>query len=154
MQQIKRYIQETLGTDLNPEPIPQKGLSNLPLYIREAFKLYYATLHNHDLILAEPKHHEPLSILQTTKQLHQLQTAFNKNVVLIAEDITAINRKRFIENGINFIVPGKQMYLPDLLIDLREIFNSKKNKHRNGNYCHLHSSSYCITCCTAMRKRK
>lgn len=130
MQQLKHYIQEILGTDLNPEQIPQKGLSNLPMFIREAFRLNYATLHNHDLILAEPKHNEPLSILQTTKQLHQLQTAFNKKVVLVVEDISAINRKRFIENGINFIVPGKQMYLPDLLIDLRETFSNKKNKHR------------------------
>jgi hypothetical protein len=43
-----------------------------------------------------------------------------KRIVLLTEDLTSIYRKRLIEKGINFIVPGKQLFLPDFLIDLRE----------------------------------
>lgn len=132
MLHLKHYIQETLGTDLNPEPIPKRGLGNLPMFIREAYHLYNATLYKQDLILAEVKEDEPLGIVQTAKQLHEIKKVFNKKVVLVGENITAINRKRLIENGINFIVPRKQMYLPDLLIDLRENF-SNKNKKDHGN---------------------
>ncbi|TAL58904.1 MAG: MarR family transcriptional regulator [Bacteroidetes bacterium] len=130
MRQLENYIHETLGTDIHPAPISKSGLGNLPMFIKEAYKLDYAILHNNNLILAEAKDNEHLSILQTTKQFEQIKKAFNKNVVLVAADMTAITRKRLIEHGINFIVPGKQMYLPDLLIDLRENFSNTKNKHR------------------------
>ncbi len=47
--------------------------------------------------------------------------------------MTAINRGRLIQKGMNFIVPGKQLFLPDMLLDLRENFNersSRKNKEK------------------------
>ena len=129
MRQLENYIYDTLGTDIHPEPVPQKGLSSLPMFIKEAYKFDYAVLRNNNLILVEAKKNNHLSIFQATKQLEQIKKTFNKNVVLVTFDMTAIDRKRLIEQGINFIVPGKQMYLPDLLIDLHENFSNTKNKH-------------------------
>ena len=42
--------------------------------------------------------------------------------VLLKSAINSFNRKRLIGYRIPFIVPGTQMYLPDLMIDLREHF--------------------------------
>ena len=47
------------------------------------------------------------------------------------KELTAYNRKRLIEKGINFIVPGKQLYLPEFLIDLRESFTKTRTKSKN-----------------------
>jgi hypothetical protein len=130
MRQLENYIHDTLGTNIHPEPIPKQKLGGLPMYISETYRLYDAVLFNCQSMLAEPKGNQELSILQTQKQFELLKNTFHKKVVLVAADMTAINRKRLIENGINFIVPGKQMYLPDLLIDLRENFGNTKNKDR------------------------
>jgi hypothetical protein len=45
--------------------------------------------------------------------------------------MTAINR-RLIEKRINFIVPGKQLFLPDLLLDLRENGAAMENGEKRG----------------------
>jgi hypothetical protein len=63
-----------------------------------------------------------MSILQIAKQLQQIHKQLNKTVVVVLETIKSYNRKRLIEKKINFIVPGKQMFLPDLLIDFRESY--------------------------------
>jgi hypothetical protein len=73
-----------------------------------------------DIILAELRNEEELSIQQTEKQVRQIGDLLHQKVVVILQNIQAYNRKRLIEKGINFIVPGKQMYLPELLIDIRE----------------------------------
>src|SRR5258706_10140658 len=40
----------------------------------------------------------------------------DKTPVIVIEDISAITRKRLIQKTINFIVPGKQLFLPTLLL--------------------------------------
>ena len=86
---------------------------------------------NMEIILAELKNEDKLSIQQTEKQVQQIKNLLNLKVVVVLENIQAYNRKRLIEKGINFIVPGKQLYMPDMLIDLRESFVHPKTKQKN-----------------------
>ena len=46
----------------------------------------------------------------------------DRRIVYVRERVTTYNRKRLIEQRVPFVVPGNQMYLPDLGIDLREHF--------------------------------
>jgi hypothetical protein len=127
---LKKYILETLGIAIQPLSLKENQLTVLPLYVRETYKLYDLSMFNRLLLLAEIVQENDFSILQTEKQFVLLRNLFGKNVVLLSNDISAINRKRLIAKGINFIVPGKQMYLPDLLIDLNEKFSSQRNKSK------------------------
>lgn len=53
----------------------------------------------------------------------------NKAVVIfIYPLISSHNRKRLIENGISFIVPGTQLFIPNLAMDLREYFRPNRQK--------------------------
>lgn len=130
MKQVEQYIHETLGTEVQLEPITKQESGNLPMYIGETYKLYNFFLFNQLLLLAEPRQMENFSIMQNEKHFDLLKNAFARKVVLALSEITAFNRKRLIEKGINFIVPGKQMYLPDLLIDLRESFTNQRAKRK------------------------
>ncbi len=56
------------------------------------------------------------------KHLDLLRSRLNIDVIFVRARMTAYNRKRLIENKVPFIVPGNQMYLPMLAIDLREHF--------------------------------
>lgn len=124
-------MEETLGIQPTVAPIAKSYMDRLPMYIHETFKLYRTNLFNTEIILAELKNEEELSIQQTQKQVQQVKNQFNQKVVVILENVQAYNRKRLIEKGINFIVPGKQLYMPDLLIDLRESYVNPKAKPKN-----------------------
>lgn len=131
MKKTLKYIEETLGIQLTVAPIAKSYWDRLPMYIHETFKLYRTKLFNTEIILAELKNEEELSIQQTEKQVQQVKNQLNQKVVVILENVQAYNRKRLIEKGINFIVPGKQLYMPDLLIDLRESYVNPKAKPKN-----------------------
>lgn len=131
IKQTLRYIQKTLGIQLTATPIAKNYLDRLPMYIHETYKLYKTELFNTKIILAELKNEEELSIQQTERQVRQIRKILNQMVVVVLENVPAYNRKRLIEKGINFIVPGKQLYLPELLMDLRETYTHPKAKQKN-----------------------
>lgn len=131
MKKTLRYIEETLGIQPTATPLAKSYLHRLPMYINETFKLYQIHMLNTEIILAELKNEDELSILQTEKQVQQINNLLNQKVVVVLENVQAYNRKRLIEKGINFIVPGKQLYMPDLLIDMRESFVLPKTKQKN-----------------------
>ena len=127
---IQFYIKEVLGRNIQLQPLPKNRLANLPVYIGEAYQLFLAELYQKELLIAQPKDLEYFSILQTEKQFAQLKKNFPA-IVLLMPQITAYNRKRLIDKGINFIVPGRQLFLPDLLIDLRETDLGENTKRKN-----------------------
>lgn len=131
MKKTLRYIEETMGIQPTATPLAKSYLDRLPIYIHETFKLWSINLFNTGIILAELKNEDKLSIQQTEKQVQQIKNLLNLKVVVVLENVQAYNRKRLIEKGINFIVPGKQLYMPDMLIDLRESFVHPKTKQKN-----------------------
>lgn len=131
MKATLRYIEATLGIQTTATPIAKSHLVSLPMYINETFKFYRTYFFNTEIILAELKNDDELSIQQTEKQVQQIKNQLKSKVVIVLENIQAYNRKRLIEKGINFIVPGKQLYMPDLLIDLRESYVHPKTKQKN-----------------------
>lgn len=130
MQKAIQYINETLGSNAIAIPIQKEGLGKLPMFINETYKLYTTVLINRELLLVEFRNNEELSILKTEKHLQLLKTAFEKKVVLVIENLATYNRKRLIEKGINFIVASKQLFLPELLIDLRESYTNPRAKQK------------------------
>ena len=131
IQQTLQYIQEVLGILPTATPITKSFLDKLPVYIHETYKLYRTELFNTVIILAELKKEKELSIQQTEKQVQQIRNLLNQKIVVVLENVAAYNRKRLIEKGINFIVPGKQLYLPELLVDLREMYTHPRAKRKN-----------------------
>jgi phosphoribosylformylglycinamidine (FGAM) synthase PurS component len=131
MKKTLKYIEETMGIQPTATPIAKTYLDRLPMYIHETFRLYRTDLFNTEIILAELKNDDELSIQQTEKQVQQIKNLLNQKVVVVLENVQAYNRKRLIEKGINFIVPGKQLYMPDLLIDMRESFVHPMTKQKN-----------------------
>lgn len=131
MKEVSKYINETLGTNAKVDPIQKNELGNLPMYISQSYKLYNAVIFNKDIVLVELKNEDDLSILQADKHLQLLKNTLNKIVILVLDNLLSYNRKRLIEKGINFIVPGKQLFLPELLINLSESFSQPKVSQKN-----------------------
>ena len=117
---LQKYIEDILGYVMVIIPIPKQELGNLPIYVNEIYKLYRVSMGYIHFVVIEHKDADDFSISQLEKHSELINNHLKQRVVLLAEDVSALYRKRLIEKGINFIVPGKQLFLPDFLIDLRE----------------------------------
>jgi len=128
MEKLRDYIREALGIDIHPELIPNPELNKLPFYIKQTFHFYHVNLLKYQLVLAEIADVDTLTVQQIEKQFQIISNIFGNTVILIAQNLTSINRKRLIEKEINFIVPEKQLFLPALMMDLRETFKRPQNQ--------------------------
>ena len=57
-----------------------------------------------------------------------VEKAFNRPVVFVLPVLESYNRKRLIQKQVAFIIPGKQLFIPQLLIDLRD-FRQPEQRH-------------------------
>ena len=62
------------------------------------------------------------------KHVELVRAAVDAIVVFVAPALSPHNRARLIRHRVPFVVPGNQLYIPDLAIDLREYFRARKQR--------------------------
>lgn len=118
--QLEQYLADALGIKIAPGP--WRGSNQLPHFLRESYTFFQVKLLELSCILAiddNPAETPPAAL---RKHVDLVQSTQDIPVIYVRSRITAYNRKRLIEHKVPFIVPGNQMYLPMLAIDLREHF--------------------------------
>ncbi len=123
MSSLGDYISNVLGETVQEDVAPDKFYANLPMFIRETYNLKFAFLLGRSLILMEPKDIDKFIIGNLLKHLAIVQNNSENLVILLLASISPIQRKRLIEKKIDFIVPEKQLFLPSLLLDLKEEYS-------------------------------
>ncbi|MBS1803700.1 MAG: hypothetical protein JST28_10050 [Acidobacteria bacterium] len=118
--ELERYVHEILSVSL--KTTPWSGAERLPHFLRERYEFAQANLLGlHALLVVDiDPVEQPPAIVR--KHLDMLQTKQHLDPIYVRAQITAYNRKRLVEQRVPFIVPGNQMYLPMLAVDLRENF--------------------------------
>ncbi len=117
---IQRYLHDTLG--LRASLVPWAGAGKLPYFLQEAFAVRQLTLHGHKLLLALDQRPHPPKLSELRTQVERLRAAAQMPVIYVTDALASYERKRLVEQRVPFLVPGNQLYLPDLGIDLREYF--------------------------------
>ena len=120
MKTLLEYIKEVLGETIVVNRLPEYEMSKLPMYVSQMYRIYTTRLLGMELVLAQLIDEENISIAQTEKQIRNLRNLFNKTVVLLLDHVVSYNRIRLIRKKVNFIVPGKQVFLPEMLVDLKD----------------------------------
>ena len=128
---LRNYLEINLGIQLEVIPVPKQELNRLPMFIGEIYTVYLVKLFNNDFLLIQYKDADGFSISQLENHFNLLNQKLEKKLVLLVENLSSLNRTRLIEKGISFVVPGKQMFLLDLGIDLREINQNWRNKKKS-----------------------
>jgi biotin operon repressor len=118
---IEKYIHETLGFNVYIEKLSDVYLKAIPLYLKYSDSYYLLTLDGCRFILSFNKDNVPKTALQLKKQALSILKNTGVKVIFGMEKQSSLLRKRMIQEKINFIVPGSRLYLPELLIDLKEI---------------------------------
>ena len=120
MNYLEKYITHFTAFPAHILPFPKDEMKGLAIYIREAYKLNRLQLNDVELLLVEPVHNQDWRIQQLHKHMEILTKMTGRTCVLLLHDVPAYVRERLIAKHINFIIPGKQIYLPGLLIHLKE----------------------------------
>lgn len=119
MDELKKYLKNILGIELEIKPLASNSIRGLPYYIIQNYDFSLANLFYRNVILVQVK--ENFTADQLSRHLILIQKVMSFPVIAIIKPIEAYNRSRLIDKKVPFIIPGKQMYLPDLLIHLGEI---------------------------------
>ena len=118
MDALKKYIESTLGINVEILPIAKDRMKGLPYFVESNYNLFSMGLFNREILLVVLKENIPAE--QLKKHLNIIQKAFQLLTVAVLQPIEAYNRLRLIEKKVPFIIAGKQMFMPQLLIDLKE----------------------------------
>lgn len=122
---IEHYFQEALGQKVKVHLWRKQ--KELPFFLLDSYNFYeFKLLTNACLLMVAKKGLEVTPAL-VRKHWEQLLKKWDGPCIFVQETISAYNRKRLIEHRVPFLVPGNQLYLPELGIDLREHFRKLRN---------------------------
>jgi len=117
---VHAYLHETLG--ITPKVRAWAGAGKLPYFLQEAFEVRELKLLDRQILLAIDQRADRPTLANVRGQIDKLRQLAGMPVVYVTRTLASYERKRLIEQKVPFLVPGNQLYLPDLGIDLREYF--------------------------------
>jgi DNA-binding MarR family transcriptional regulator len=122
------HLREVLGVAV--DCAPWSGQSTLPLLFKKRFTCWTGAVLGQVVLFAVDEDPGKTTPAQIATQIGVVRERFNGSVVYVCAQITALHRLRLIQQRVPFVVPGKQVYLPPLGIDLREHF-SRQIRHQD-----------------------
>lgn len=93
----------------------------MPQYLVQRYTLLGTQLLRREVILALPTSRDGLAPSVVSRDLQQIEEKVGALVVVVREHLPSWERTRYVAAGIPFVVPGEQLFLPMLLVDLREV---------------------------------
>lgn len=127
-EQVIKYIKEVVGFEILIYQLNAAIKGELPLYLRDEYQWYEVILENRQCLFAVINHENHAGISQLEKHFQKVKEITEMPVVAVFDYLEAYNRKRLIEKKIAFVVPNKQLYIPEFIIDLREYSIAVKTK--------------------------
>lgn len=113
---LQRYLDLSLGIRIEPEPWD----GQVPPFLRDVFEIYTVQLLNHPLLLLLHSHETEIAPVALGKQIASIRRLWPHEVALVRRHLSAYSRKKLIESGISFIIPEKQLFLPEMAVWLKE----------------------------------
>lgn len=117
---VHAYLHEILG--IAPRVRAWPGAGKLPYFLQETFEVRELKLLDRQVLLAIDKRPDKPGLANVRGQIDKLRQLAVMPVVYVTGTLASYERKRLIKQKVPFLVPGNQLYLPDLGIDLREYF--------------------------------
>ena len=122
---IERYLKNTLHVPIRVSP--PHHVSSLPSFIGRMYRICDGRIAGKRCVFLVTKDHSatPFAI---AKHVGLVRSAVDAIVVFVAPALSPHNRARLIRHRVSFAVPGNQLYIPDLAIDLREHFRARRRR--------------------------
>jgi hypothetical protein len=121
---VRHYLHEVLGVSA-PEAKPWARADELPYFLRSAFAFSELELLGHPVVFMMGHAEQKQSLSEVRTWLNKVRALTGLPAVYVTDALASYERRRLIEQKVPFIVPGNQLYLPDLGLDLREYFRQR-----------------------------
>lgn len=120
-QRLSDYLESITGS---VRPLREaSGRPVLPLFLRERYQLARLVLFGRECLLAlEAPGWESGSPAEYAAHTRAMQAQFSEPVTLVIPRVESYARNRMVQAGTPFIVPGSQLFMPFMMVDLRERF--------------------------------
>lgn len=125
---LEAYFGETFGEQARLES-GRSDADRLPIFIGQAYDVRRMTFLGRTVTLFFPKP-ELRKPTPSEIQAHikSIRKTCGDDFAFVFSELAPFERSRFIQARVPFIVPRRQTYLPQYVIDLRERANSAKNR--------------------------
>lgn len=138
IQEIIDYLKNEIGAEVEEFAISENEKQKLPRYLKYIPE-YLISLNGNKLLLSEKIALQDTSPERLEFFRDKIEENFNLPLVFCPVSVDAYERKQLIRRRLAFILPGKQVYIPSLIISLSEI---KKENQKNRK--HLSPSAQCL----------
>lgn len=114
---VNNYLKITFG--VQPNFGYKAGEKKLPLYLLQRFQIVEGELFNTKVLFAFDKRKTRLTPYEIKKSVEAILRFLHKPVIYCTEALTTVEAFRLIKYRVQFIIPGRQAYLPDFMISIR-----------------------------------
>ena len=120
---LERYFESTLHDKVRVHKIDEA--ISVPVFLERTYAFYKTRIVGKPFVLIAARENAttPADI---AKHVSLVRATVDSAVIFATSSLSAHNRSRLIARGVAFAVPGNQLYIPDLAMDLRENFRAPK----------------------------
>jgi len=128
VERVATYCKKMSGQDIALKAMDKRQLGKLPISITGNYSCYEAMLMDIPiLLLAIQNDGYTPKLLQKHQQI--VTRLIGHHSVFAMENVASYHISRMIEARINFIIPDKMIFIPSLLVNLKEMKDSRKLKN-------------------------
>ena len=128
-EQLSAYIEVTLH-----QPVRFTrwiGTSGLPVFLSHRYDFLSGSISRQPCLFAVDRGTINVTPTEVSKHLVHIERAFDGIVIYTAQRLSADRRARLIANNVSFVIPGNQLYIPQLALDLREYFRARPKRKQD-----------------------
>lgn len=126
IQTLKKYISSFLNEKISWSKLSSASCKQIPAILMAKYECTTTALFGVNVVLCFPKETDSLTPAKLQNHMQLFTVKLGMPSIVVMDDIPSYNIQRLIVQRINFIITGKQMFAPSLLLDLRKI--PKPNK--------------------------
>lgn len=126
IQTLKKYISSFLNEKISCSKLSSASCKQIPAILMAKYECTTTTLFGVNVVLCFPKETDLLTPAKLQNHMQLFTAKLGMPSIVVMDEIPSYNIQRLIVQRINFIITGKQMFAPSLLLDLRKM--PKPNK--------------------------
>ena len=123
---ISDYLNELIGNDINLLPTEKEAVAKLPFTLANNYDFHDMEIIGNRITVAVPTEPNECSPMQLAKHQAKMMDIFEHIVVFALDEIESYNLTRLTRARVNFIVPNKIIFIPSLMMVLKEVRKSNK----------------------------
>lgn len=131
--ELKVYVERVLGLKLRLKPWEQVEI--LPYALRDRYEFFVTEILGTKCLILKERPRREASLADVAKHMQVIKNLLAKKspktsdlMVFVTDTLPSYDRKRLVEKGVQFIVPGNQLFLPAFGMDLREHYRQRLEK--------------------------